>query len=263
MVSARYIRINITNNTSNQAAHILETKVYGVSLPQYSAAFIYGCALNSDSLRAYTAANYDLVVLECSGWDYAVSEMQQLKTLNPNLLLFGYVMTAQLQQYRDDFQTINTQHETWFLHNINGTRIYDTSTGAYLMDISNSEYMAYMASYINTKMASNPHYTGVFLDNCFNSLPTSWIPWSVPNNTFKSTDISSWHSNVLAFLTYLKAYVQAKIIINSDSGITDYVAIVDGVAYNETETSINLTYQGINYSPALNTSQWQAQPQIK
>jgi hypothetical protein len=149
---------------------------------------------------------------------------QAIKTQNPSVKLLYYWEAIGAGVGQPDWSTINA-NEAWFMHDVNGGRISENTNGWLLMNISNSAYQAHWVSEVKS-LINNAYYDGVFADDVWNVMRPSDF-----NATIPASAVSSWHSNMISFLQYIKANLPSGklLIINTDEWAThDYLNIADG-----------------------------------
>ena len=147
------------------------------SLAINKASVIYGRSWSATDI-SFAANHFNLLVVDYDGnqnpnpygqW------MQNVKSQNPSILIFGYKVLSGEYTIEDDWAAVNS-HESWFVHDAQGNRVKDTVWGNYLMDVGNAGWRQHWVSYVNNKMATFPAYDGVYADVVWDTLMTlSWI----------------------------------------------------------------------------------------
>jgi hypothetical protein len=213
-----------TPNVTIFSSGIVQYSALGSSTPINRAVGIYGISSLTDAQTSFIANHFTLLDTE---FYISASTLQSLKTKNPILKIIGYKDLIAMQTSYDDWAEVNT-HEDWFVHDINGKRLVDTSWGWYLMDINSTGWRQHYVSYVNTKINNN-QFDGVFADDCWNAMFAYRL--SELNGTVPDSAVSQWHQNMIGFLQYIKAnLIPGKLlIINTDEWQThDYLNVADG-----------------------------------
>ena len=208
------------------------------SMKLENAIVIYGRTSLNASEIAYVANNFDLIVTEF--WEQGAialnpSTIQSIKTLNPNMLIFGYFDLTHVNPLQYLVWTTVNSHEDYFLHDINANRIYDTAWNTLLMDPSSSGWRQYYTSWVNDRLSdpNNSLYAGVFSDDVWGYLSLQ-ISYGKFTATIPSGAVSNWHTDIVNFLHYVKDNIVSgkKVLINTEEFIShthDYIDVVDGM----------------------------------
>lgn len=123
---------------------------------------------SSNSDLAYIASNYDLLVAD--GYAWYDSKVGYLKSLNPNLTVIFYINSLSIYDTSSDWNDISLNHDSWFLKDAAGQRIYASSySHEWVMDPANAEWRAYIQQKVAAQ-ANNNGYDGAMLDGA-----CSWI----------------------------------------------------------------------------------------
>lgn len=203
--------------------------------PVKKATYAYGSTLNywegtwatNPAAIAFAAQHFNLIILESGAkWAYDPSLVQSLKTQNPNMKILGYDLFTGTYPEGDGWAEINL-HEDWFIHDVNGNRVFHSAAGWYLMDSGNMGWRQYFVSYINAKLASMPSYDGVFCDNVWSGYG-DWMPFY---SVLKPEDITRYVADIIGMLRYIKTNLLAGklVLINSDQWAENsFLAEVDG-----------------------------------
>jgi hypothetical protein len=180
----------------------------------------------SDTDTTFMATHFNLVVLNPDDIGMQPTYAQAIKTKNSAVTVLGYRELYTMYPTYNDWAVVNA-NEAWFLHDVNGNRIYAPSYGWYLMNPGNAGWRSHFVSNLNSVVLNG--YDGLFADDVWNALRT--YGYTVGAGSIKSSDIANWHSNVLGMLQYVKANIGGKLVVlNTDeSGVYDYVAAADGM----------------------------------
>ena len=151
------------------------------------------------------------------------SQMQALHNANPNLKVLGYkdLIAMHSDGIDPDWSIVNT-HETWFMHDTYGNRIFYSPFNWWLMDPANPEWQAYFVNDALAKISASG-YDGIFIDDVWNDV--TFYCHNLP-----TTNAQTWHNDVVAFLRYIKANLPGKIVVvNTDEWYgSTYINEVDG-----------------------------------
>lgn len=158
-------------------------------------------------------------------------DIQGLKQQFPNLIVLGYKDVIGMNATLEDWTEVN-QHEDWFVHDLNGNRLF--SGVAYAMDIGNAGWRQHYADYVVSKCAQG--FDGVFADDVWNA----WWKDVFPDPSIVP-DIPDWHTRQIGFLQYVKSVIGNKLLIVNTPNDTDYVDACDGKVQEE---FIELTGEG-------------------
>jgi hypothetical protein len=186
---------------------------------------VYGIGW-SDGDITFAAQHFTLVDTDF-GHSAAI---QSLKTKNANVKVVGYKDAMFSDSTRDDWATVNA-NEAWFVHDANGSRIYNHVWSCWLMDVSNVGWRQHVVSYLNNKFSSEPAYDGVLLDDIWDAMP-DWAVAVFSPQVVPTSVRNALHTNMIGFLQYLKANITlGKIIIanTDDWNDNDYLNIVNGM----------------------------------
>jgi hypothetical protein len=224
--------LNATINTSGFVQYVWT--------PTNKNLIAYGFSWNT-SLISFVANHYSLV--DCD-FDYDLSAMASVKAISPDMVIIGYKDLIEDGPGFSDWATVSSQ-ESWFVHNASGSRI-TTYNGEYLMNVSSMGWMQHWVSYVNSELAKNTCYNGVFADNVWNTVTQDWLGLSspVPNPTS-----AGWHKATIAFLQYIKANLMSGkiLVVNTEEFDTDdYLTVADGQMLEGYEHGpfMNATYVG-------------------
>jgi len=223
---------NVTVNTSGLVLYI--------RTPINKNLIAYGFSWNT-TLISFVANHYSLV--DCD-FDYDLSAMASIRAINPNMIIIGYKDLIEDGPGFSDWASVSSQ-ESWFVHDASGNRI-TTYNGEYLMNVSSTGWMQHWVSYVNSELANNTCYNGVFADNVWNTVTQDWLGLSspVPNPTS-----AGWHKATIAFLQYIKANLMPGkiLVVNTEEFDTDdYLTVADGQMLEGYEHGpwMNVTYVG-------------------
>ena len=223
--------------------------------PVKKATYAYGCSIgfwngvwgDNPAAYAFAAQHFDLIVLECGAiWDFNSAFLQSMKTQNPNMKILGYKILTGTYPSGDDWVEIN-KHEDWFIHDINGNRIQDPSTGWYLMDCGSAGWRQFYVNYVNNKLTLLPICDGVFADNVWSGLG-SWLPFY---SRLKPEDIARYPNDMIGMLRYIKANLLPNklIIINCDQWAEH--SFLDEVDGKTSEGFAHATWENPNENPSF------------
>jgi hypothetical protein len=153
-------------------------------------------------------------------------DLPKLRALNPNMTILGYkdviAMTSDMADYAEA-----TQHEDWFLHDLNGNRLVNKYWGFEAMDAGSPGWRQHYADYLN-KRFQQYGFDGVFADDVWN--------WSDYHNTVWTVDASlvppeiqlRWNKDMVGFLQFVKNQTGNKLLIANCGFEPDYIACSDG-----------------------------------
>lgn len=167
--------------------------------------------------------------------DYRIpaTDIASLRALNPNIVVLGYRDMIKTQSNLPDFWTTVNANESWFWHYADGTTrctwVYGNYTD-YLMDVGNTGWRNYFASYMKQQLTSNG-MNGVFVDDVFDN-------WGV-NDTGQDIyglNVPAWstlHSGTYKtactnFLAYVKAQFGNLLVVGNGPNNTVYPNACDG-----------------------------------
>jgi hypothetical protein len=136
--------------------------------------------------------------------------------------VLGYRDLIAMKTTYSDWDTVDA-NEDWFLHDVGENRLYNSTYSFYLMDPASVGWREHFVSQVNTAITAGG-YNGVFVDDVWNQVYNHM-------SNVQAADSASWHADVVAFLTYIKANISPGklVIVNSDEwNASTYVAEVDG-----------------------------------
>jgi len=214
--------------TFSSALTTSNVAILGSGVVQYSslnkAVYAYGLSW-SDSAASFVADHFTL--LDTSFDPLYLPAIQSIKAKNPNVRIIGYSNLMGIYSSDKDFAYISSNHEDWFVHDANDSRIVNTVFGWYLMDVGVLGWMQYLVSNLNGGAMSNAAYDGVFMDDVWNLMVSTNF-----NTTIPASVVSRWHNDTMGALQYIKANLLAGkiLVMNTDEWATqDYINIVDGM----------------------------------
>jgi len=177
----------------------------------------------NDSTASFVASHFDLVIA-----DLDTVTIDQIKTLNPDIIILGYRDVMAMHTYYSDWAEVNS-HEDWFLHDVNGSRLIRNSWGWYAMDVGNSGWRSHYAEYVKNKLQSHP-FDGVFADDVWETLPAGdgWNPWTVPIQNVPVEIKQRWYNDMLGMIRFVKESIGGKLLIVNTSNNGDFVNACDG-----------------------------------
>lgn len=144
----------------------------------------------------YIATHYDLAVVGFQS-DPMIASARRIKEINPNIKLFVYFPTSIRQDGARYGQ--NEFQEAWYLHDLQGNRVYKTQTLAFI-DLSHPEYGQWARTTVTDFLNQAP-FDGVVFDNA--------NPLGVEGNTVSwvtrigQTKLDAWNSAREQYLTQM------------------------------------------------------------
>jgi hypothetical protein len=204
------------------------TVLYSTNIRKYINA--YGFRGFSNGTADFISSHFDWI-----DTDYAVQNIvgfRRMKSNNPSLIITVYKNVMGVSSSDPDWNIIS-QHEDWFVHDKNGNRVLNKWWSWYLMDVGNTGWRNFYTNWCTTVLQEQS-INGIFADDVWNTVPsgdfpdTWWNPWTVPNSYINGTIGEQWHSNMLAFIQYVKQSIGNKLFIINSAEIQDYMNACDG-----------------------------------
>jgi hypothetical protein len=151
-------------------------------------------------------------------------DLYRIRALNPDAIIFGYKDILGIRPTTLDYSEV-TQHEDWFLHDLDGNRIMHSVFGAYLMDIGSSGWRQHYTNWVNEYL-SLYSFDGIFADDVWNSF--NFDVWTVPSSEIPAEIGEHWHSDMLGMIEFVKASIGDKLLVVNTGNNGDYVYACDG-----------------------------------
>jgi hypothetical protein len=193
------------------------TKADDVTLNHTSfknAVTVWGVSGHLDDETIAFMAQFDLV-----NTDYMVTNIAEIKTLNPDAIVLGYRDMCIMPDALPDWLTVDA-NEDWFYHYTNGSRVVWYNVGgygydSYLMDPSSTGWRNYFTSYTSDM-------DGLFIDDV-------WTNWGMPIYGLNPPDFpTDYYDTCEAFLAYVKAQYGSMLVVGNGPDNTNYPNACDG-----------------------------------
>ena len=147
----------------------------------------YGSAIGNTANQEFIASHFDMLDIPRSYQTAATN----VKILNPNMTILGYYDSCIMSSTYTDWNQV-TQHEDWFVHDINGNRIqpsgYPTN---YLMN-PNSGWSDYFSQNCVDLLENYPQFDGIFADDVVTDLIDDGFLFTVPYSEIPSNVLNNW-----------------------------------------------------------------------
>jgi hypothetical protein len=147
----------------------------------------YSGAMGNANNRNYILEHFD--VLDCPR--YYTTETQAMIQSKPNLIIFGYYDSIIESSDFDDWNYV-TQHEDWFLHDINGNRVQPLNYPTNYMMNPNSGWSNYYAQQSKQFLINNPQYDGIFSDDVITDFNQIGMQFTVPYSQIPASVFTNW-----------------------------------------------------------------------
>ncbi|EKD47223.1 MAG: FG-GAP repeat protein [uncultured bacterium] len=185
-----------------------------------------GSTLN-DSLTLETLSAYDLLVLPAEAQVYNPNFSNDIRALNPDIVLLAYIPTVSynsIWQDRLHKELSSGIQSDWWLKNKTGSTVSIWS-GTYALDLT-SGWNNYLAEFVAYEVLHNDYWDGVFYDEVSDSI--SWVGSVSLSNGSISID-SAWQSAYTQLFAKTRSLVGlGKIIITNGSSNLAYTPYVNG-----------------------------------
>jgi len=127
-------------------------------------------------------AKWDVVVLDIEVQKRHYDMIKKIKELNPDIILLAYITPQEIKMdaknsssiFRKDF--VSGFEEEWYLKNTKKEKLSWWSD-TYLINITNTDYVNYLANYLKYNVLNTGLWDGIFYDNAWDN-----ITWFVGNN---------------------------------------------------------------------------------
>jgi hypothetical protein len=209
-----------------------------------------GDNLSNTETQKYIASHFNSILCDQT----YISKVKNLKTLNPYLTVFGYGSAIEEWNKYLDWSYVN-QHESWFLHNISGGRVYYTGSSDnkyYIMNPS-SGWADYLASKSAKFLNDNPQFNSIILDNTVITWNSGLVFKNInsPLSKWDTTAMSKWHTGMETMLEKIRTSIQRPFMSNcwvftdaSDiSGIHMWELFIHGKSHSLYSPGYGLTYK--------------------
>jgi len=180
---------------------------------------------NQDNLEAL--AQYDLLVLPSEAQVYNPSFSENIRELNPDILLLAYIPTVswnnvwQDRLHRNLYSGIDDSY--WLKTKTSSeVSIWD---GTKALDLT-SGWNDYLAQFVSDEVLYNGYWDGVFYDEVSDSI--SWVGNIKLSNNASNVD-NAWQDAYVDLFSKTRSLIgNDKIIITNGSSNLDYVSYVNG-----------------------------------
>jgi len=177
----------------------------------------YSGAMGSANNRNYILEHFD--VLDCPR--YYTTQTQAMKQVKPSLIIYGYYDSIIESSDFDDWDYV-TQHEDWFIHDVNGNRVqplnYPTN---YIMN-PNSGWSSYYASQCQQFLNNNPQYDGIFSDDVITDIQEIGMPLTVPYSQISSSVFTNWGSWMIQHMNNIQTAIGTHLLMPNAWKYTTY-----------------------------------------
>jgi Hypothetical glycosyl hydrolase family 15/Dockerin type I domain len=159
----------------------------------------YSNTMNNQNNQEFIANHFD--VLDCPKTQYVGAA--NVKAMNPDITIIGYYDAIFQDQTWSDWQYVNN-HESWFVHDINGNRIERvTYPGQFLMN-PNSGWSDYCAQQNKQFLQSHPQYDGIFADDTSSDLVDDGYTFKIPYSQFEDGILANWETWMTQYMQTVK-----------------------------------------------------------
>ncbi len=212
----------------------------------------YSSAMNNEDNQEFIANHFDMV--DCPRtYPTAVSH---IKSINPNIKVLGYYDSMIQGSNYADWNYVN-QHESWFLHDVNGNRVRSSIVPTnYIMNPS-SGWSSYYASQCQQFLNNNPQYDGIFSDDVITDLQEIGIPFTVAYSKIPSSVFTNWGSWMNQHIKNIKTAIGNHMLMPNAWKYTTYCQSTTHIhfwegfihhwdkAYNDNHYSIDMIHYAI------------------
>lgn len=262
--NGQVIDVGNPNNSSGITLYVDNVVVMGTSSAGPSASVNtpintadWGHVAIPTSNASFIANNFNMMFLNPEKFykttnDNGTALATAIEADNSSTIVLAYMELPCVYPGDNIWNTINA-NPNWFILDASGNRIMSNSNGWLLMNISNIAYEQFWVNNINS-ILNNTVYEGVFADDVHNLITATGFSAGDFNATVPASVISSWHSDMISFLTYIETHLLPGklLIINSDDWTNnDYLNLVNG---EMDEGFAHATWHGAgNYSPNISS----------
>ncbi|MBU4315193.1 VCBS repeat-containing protein [Patescibacteria group bacterium] len=172
-------------------------------------------------------AEYDLLVLPAEAQVYNPTFSQDIREINPDILLLAYVPTVSwnnIWQDRLHKELYNGIESSFWLKTTSSNNV-SIWTGTQALDLT-SGWNNYLSEFVAYEILYNDYWDGVFYDEVSDSI--SWVGNIKLSNNASNVD-SGWQDAYVSLFAKTRALVGSnKIIITNGSSNLDYTPYVNG-----------------------------------
>jgi hypothetical protein len=178
---------------------------------------IWGVSGHLNDATIAHMAKFDLV-----NTDYRVTNIAELKTLNPDVVVLGYRDMCLMQDNLPDWSTVDA-NEDWFYHYGDGSRVI-WAYGDYNNYLMNPASVGWRNHFTSVSKAAiiAAGMDGLFIDDV-------WDSWGMPIYGLNPPAFPvDYHDTCEAFLAYVKAQYGTMLVVGNGPNNTDYPNACDG-----------------------------------
>jgi hypothetical protein len=147
----------------------------------------YGSAMGNTANQEFIATHFDMVNSPKSYQTAAAN----VKALNPDITILGYYDVCAMSTTYPDWNQV-TQHEDWFVHDINGNRVQPSGYPTNYFMNPNSDWSDYFAQQCQEFLTNYPQFDGIFADDVLTDLINDGFIFSVPYSQIPSDVLANW-----------------------------------------------------------------------
>jgi hypothetical protein len=147
----------------------------------------YGSAMGNTANQEFIATHFDMVNSPKSYQTAAAN----VKALNSDITILGYYDVCAMSTTYPDWNQV-TQHEDWFVHDINGNRVQPSGYPTNYFMNPNSDWSDYFAQQCQEFLTNYPQFDGIFADDVLTDLVNDGFVFSVPYSQIPSDVLSNW-----------------------------------------------------------------------
>jgi len=147
----------------------------------------YGSAMGNTANQEFIATHFDMVDCPRSYLTAATN----VKALNSDMIVLGYFDVCAMSTTYPDWNEV-TQHEDWFVHDINGNRVQPAGYPTNYFMNPNSGWSDYIAQQCQQYLISYPQFDGIFADDVLTNLIEDGLILNIPYSELPSEVLSNW-----------------------------------------------------------------------
>jgi hypothetical protein len=165
----------------------------------------------------FIAQHFDM--LDCGKLAYDAAA--DINTLNPNIKIIGYFDSMAMSTTYLDWDEV-TQHESWFVHDINGNRVrFSNYPTNYLMN-PNSGWSNYFAQHCKELLTNYPQFDGIFVDEVPTDLEKDGCLFTVSYSKIPTNVLTNWGTWMYQLIQNTKKTIGSDILMPNAYKHTQY-----------------------------------------
>ncbi|MDD4033882.1 MAG: putative glycoside hydrolase [Candidatus Cloacimonetes bacterium] len=216
----------------------------------------------NDSMITLMARN-DMIVLDMEHSEFNPSLISGIRAINPDAVIVAYISVSAITTEPNlDPVTYSLRRalkqgiqEPWWMltstdqHASDWPGTWMLNSTPFCPEVGGQTWTDYLAAFISTHILANPLWDGVFLDNCYHTIPPINCPNTDCNNDSIPDDLAwrdqQWQAGLRPFIAELKAGHPSKVILGNPGWV--FPEALNGAMFEEWDTQNPSFGFGLNW----------------